>query len=159
MLAHHPQSPLPPHRRAAFAGLAIAPYDPGLRFLLEVDAEVVRERIDLPASAGSTVAFERAGVVHLPSIGDLDVWWLSGYGGGIFVPMRDAAAGVRTYGGGRYLLDTAKGADLGGDDRHLVIDLNFAYNPSCAYDDRWVCPLAPPGNTVDVPVVAGELVI
>jgi len=78
-------------------------------------------------------------------------------GGGIFVPLKDRRTDGRVYPGGRYVLDTVKGADLGGDDGCLVVDLNFAYNPSCAYDPAWACPLAPPGNTVDVPVDAGEL--
>jgi uncharacterized protein (DUF1684 family) len=92
-------------------------------------------------------------------VGDLDVWWLGSYGGGVFLPVRDGLAGTETYGGGRYLLDTVKGADLGGDARHgeLVVDLNFAYNPSCAYDPAWVCPLAPAGNRLPGPVRAGEL--
>ena len=104
------------------------------------------------------VPFERVGVVHLPGVGDLDVWWLASYGGGIFVPIKDGLAGPRTYGGGRYVIDTVKGADLGGEGDSLVIDLNFAYNPSCAYDPAWACPLAPPGNVVKAAVDAGELV-
>ena len=55
------------------------------------------------------------------------------------------------------MLDAVTGADLGGRDGWLVIDLNFAYNPSCAYDPAWACPLAPPGNVLDHPVPAGEL--
>jgi uncharacterized protein (DUF1684 family) len=100
-------------------------------------------------------------VLHLPDIGDLDVWWLDSYGGGIFVPVKDALSGKETYGAGRYLLDTVKGADLGGDvdlatgHGTLVVDLNFAYNPSCAYDPAWACPLAPPGNIVPVPLRVG----
>ena len=75
------------------------------------------------------------------------------------MPVKDAAPGRTTYGGGRYLIDTVKGADLGGaaDGSTLVIDLNFAYQPSCAYDPAWVCPLASPGNTLPGEVVAGEL--
>jgi uncharacterized protein (DUF1684 family) len=103
------------------------------------------------------VAFERIGVVRLDGLGSLDVWWLTGYGGGVFLPVRDGLAGTETYGGGRYLLDTVKGADLGGAGGRLVVDLNFAYNPSCAYDPAWACPLAPPGNVLTAPVRAGEL--
>jgi uncharacterized protein (DUF1684 family) len=86
------------------------------------------------------------------------VWWLGGYGGGVFVPVKDGSSGRTSYGGGRYLLDTVKGADLGGDaaQGRLVLDLNFAYNPSCAYDAAWACPLAPAGNVLDVDVPAGE---
>ena len=72
--------------------------------------------------------------------------------------MRDALAGTPggTYGGGRYLLDTIKGADLGMSHDRLVIDLNFAYNPSCAYDPAWTCPLATRANTLAVDVPVGE---
>jgi hypothetical protein len=86
----------------------------------------------------------------------LDVWWLAQYAGGVFVPLRDGTAGSETYGAGRYLLDTAKGADLGGTDRELVLDLNFAYHPSCRYNPSWVCPLAPDGNRIVLPIRAGE---
>jgi uncharacterized protein (DUF1684 family) len=78
------------------------------------------------------------------------------------VPFRDRTAGVSTYGAGRYLIDTVKGADLGGDVDlttgvgSLVLDFNFAYHPSCAYDPAWVCPLAQPGNVLDVEVPVGE---
>ena len=107
------------------------------------------------------VPFERIGQLSLPTGDTLDVWRLQTYGGGIFLPVRDGSAAHvgGTYGGGRYLLDTIKGADLGvGADRtSLVIDLNFAYNPSCAYDPDWACPLAPPGNIVAAKIGVGEL--
>jgi len=84
------------------------------------------------------------------------LWWLDQYGGGLFLPLRDTTAGTTSYGAGRYLLDTAKGADLGSVGQALVIDLNFQYHPSCRYDSRWVCPLAPHDNVIDVPIRAGE---
>jgi len=157
LLATHPQSPVPPAARAAFTGVPVAPYDPALRFHAEVDTSVAAARIEVATGTDGVVPFERVGVVHLPGVGDLDVWWLVGYGGGIFLPIRDTRDDGATYPGGRYVLDTVKGADLGGDDGYLVVDLNFAYNPSCAYDPAWACPLAPPGNSVPVPVDAGEL--
>ena len=86
----------------------------------------------------------------------LEVAWLAAYGGGVFLSFRDATSGRESYGGGRYLLDTVKGADLGEDDGRLVLDFNFAYNPSCAYDPGWVCPLAPPANRLTVAVETGE---
>jgi hypothetical protein len=164
----HPDSPLPAAQRHTFGGLRYADYDPSLRWTLPVEPDQSLEgagpqRLEVTTGTDGVVTFERIGVVHLPSLGSLDVWWLTGYGGGVFVPLRDATSradpgsGTATYGGGRYLLDTVKGADLGGDDTHLVIDLNFAYNPSCAYDAAWACPLAPPGNVLDAPVHAGEL--
>jgi uncharacterized protein (DUF1684 family) len=157
LLATHPESPVPAADRAAFAGVPVAPYDPALRFRVELDDATEPIRIELATGTDGIVPFERVGVVHLPGVGDLDVWWLASYGGGIFVPVRDTRADSATYPGGRYVLDTVKGADLGGNDGFLVVDLNFAYNPSCAYDPAWACPLAPPGNTVPVAVDAGEL--
>jgi uncharacterized protein (DUF1684 family) len=159
LLAHHPDSPLPEAERARFSGLTVAPYDPAFRFEVEIDTEVPPLRIEVPTATDGVIPYERVGVAHLPGLGPLDVWWLASYGGGVFVPVKDALAGARTYGGGRYVLDTVKGADLGGSptDGRLVIDLNFAYNPSCAYDARWSCPLAPPGNVLGEPVPAGEL--
>ena len=86
----------------------------------------------------------------------LELYWLEGYGGGLYVPFADATSGAGSFGGGRYLLDTVKGADLGTDDGRLVLDFNFAYNPSCAYDPQWLCPLAPPANRLPIEVRAGE---
>jgi uncharacterized protein (DUF1684 family) len=157
LLATHSESPILAGERVAFTGVPVAPYDPRLRFTAPVDTRVEYVRIEVTTGTDGTVPFERAGVVHLPGVGDLDVWWLASYGGGIFVPIRDTRTDAATYPGGRYVIDTAKGADLGGDDGSLVVDLNFAYNPSCAYDPAWACPLAPAGNVVAVPVTAGEL--
>lgn len=153
LFAHHPAGPLLPADRASFVGLPVAPYDPALRFEVPVDpAEPLRR--EAVTGTDGTVVFERIGTVTLPAVGTLDVWWLDQYGGGLFLPLKDPGPG---YGGGRYLLDTVKGADLGSTERGLVVDLNFAYPPSCAYDPAWACPLPPPGNVVDVPVTVGEL--
>ena len=159
LFRHHPDSPLPPQDRQGFEGLAVASYDPTMRFEAEVDSDVEQHRLAVPTGTDGIVPFVRIGRVHLDGLGDLDVWWLASYGGGVFVPVKDALAGTLTYGGGRYLIDTVKGADLGGNAaaRTLVIDFNFAYNPSCAYDPAWACPLAPPGNVLAHPILAGEL--
>jgi uncharacterized protein (DUF1684 family) len=157
LLGSHSQSPIPPEHRAGFGGVPVAPYDPTLRYTVPVDTDVAPARIEVQTGTDGVVPFERAGVAHLPGVGDLDVWWLASYGGGIFVPIKDARTDGATYPGGRYLIDTVKGVDLGGSEGSLILDLNFAYNPSCAYDPAWACPLAPPGNTVHVPVTAGEL--
>jgi uncharacterized protein (DUF1684 family) len=90
---------------------------------------------------------------------ELEVYWLEGYGGGVFLPFADATSGTETYGAGRYLLDTVKGADLGADGDRLVLDFNFAYQPSCSYDPRWTCPLAPRANRLPMPVLAGERLV
>jgi len=176
LFATHPSSPLLPEDAADFTGLPTRPYDPAWRFEVELqdasglgdEPEDGRKRMDVPTGTDGVVPFERIGFVDVPGVGTLDVWRLASYGGGIFIPVKDALAGKLggTYGGGRYLVDTVKGADLGvgsgsrspaGDSLGtLVLDFNFAYNPSCAYDPAWACPLAQPGNTVAVEIPVGE---
>jgi uncharacterized protein len=155
LFARHPDSPLDEAARASFPGLPYAAYDPSLRF--EAALEIAPpEHLDVPTAADGVVSLDRIGRVALGDLGRLDVWWVGGYGGGVFLPLKDGSAGRTTYGGGRYLLDTIKGADLGGDHSRLVVDLNFAYHPSCTYDPRWSCPLAPEGNRLTAPIDAGE---
>jgi uncharacterized protein (DUF1684 family) len=160
LFAGHPASPLLPDDRAAFTGLTVAAYDPDWRFEVEVHRADEPHRIKVETGTDG-VPFDLIGSVRLPYIGSLDVWRLASYAGGLFLPLKDALAGKSggTYGGGRYLLDTVKGADLGpgtGDDS-LILDFNFAYNPSCAYDPMWACPLPQAGNIVTVEVPVGEL--
>jgi hypothetical protein len=117
--------------------------------------------IELPLSAGGTMAMRRIGHVEIPFAAgprQLGVFWMAGYAGGLFIPFRDATNGSETYGAGRYLIDAAKSADLGGDAgrRTLILDFNFAFHPSCAFDPKWACPLAPPSNRLDIPIRAGE---
>jgi uncharacterized protein len=159
----HPQSPLLPDDPLRATGIPYWPYDPRLRFVLALVPPDRDETLAVPTPGDGTIALRLAGHVTLPLTVPVrvDVWWLHQYGGGIFIPLRDGTAGTSSYGGGRYLLDTAKGADLGNEGRAasplLVVDLNFAYHPSCRYNPAWVCPLAPPGNTTPVPIAAGEI--
>jgi uncharacterized protein (DUF1684 family) len=158
LFAHHSQSALPPERRAGFDGLSYFPHDPAGRVLADV-VPAERRRYDVASSDGATMAFDRVALARFALGGEpceLELYWLAGYGGGLFVPFADATAGEETYGAGRYLLDTVKGADLGMDDGRLVLDFNLAYNPSCSYDPRWACPLAPPPNRLAIPVRMGE---
>ncbi len=178
LFAHHPQSPLRVKARAAAEGLAYWPYEPMYRMTVDWDpmggsagqhdeegpngsaGSTVRP-LALPSSGPGSISFRRVARVQLqgPLAGRaLTVFWIDAYGGGLFLPFRDATSGAETYGAGRYLLDTIKGADHGGDMAagSLVLDFNLAFHPSCAYDPRWVCPLAPQENTLDVPVLAGE---
>jgi uncharacterized protein len=178
-----PQSPLLPERHAAFRGLPYWPYDPAWRMTVRLepfDVAPVGPHDELPAlaaplgapagpfgglalpnSGSANPSFRRIGQVALagPLAGHrLAIFWLEGYGGGLFVPFRDATSGTETYGAGRYLLDTIKGTDHGGDAAtgELLLDFNMAYHPSCAYDPRWSCPLAPAENRLAVPVPVGE---
>ena len=150
----HPDSPIPEPQRHAFGGLSYWPHDPALRFEVELEPAEPQRSMAL-SGAGDPYPLDRIGRARLP-VGTLDVYWVAVYGGGVFLPFRDATNGDTTYGAGRYVLDTVKGADLGSSDRRLVVDFNYAYHPSCAYDPMWSCPLAPPANRLMAPVEAGE---
>jgi uncharacterized protein (DUF1684 family) len=168
----HRQSPVPARARSAFRARHW-PYDPALRFsAVAVESKPGPEfppdpgqpqarSLALPNSGAETLGFRRIGTLAIPfPAGErsLSLFWMEGYAGGLFLPFRDATSGVETYGAGRYLLDTAKSADLGAGARPgtLVLDFNFAYQPSCAFDPKWACPLAPPENRLDIAVRAGE---
>jgi uncharacterized protein (DUF1684 family) len=154
----HPQSPIPAVRRDSFLGCSYFDHDPSARVRAEV-SPLPPESREIVTSTGVSYSFTRFGeaafeLYEAPCT--LELYWLEGYGGGVFVPFGDGTSGETTYPAGRYLLDTVKGADLGSLDGKLVFDFNFAYNPSCAYDPRWVCPLAPTANWLPVSVRAGE---
>lgn len=154
LLAEHPQSPVAD--RAGFAGLTVGDYDPDWRVTARLEA-AAPQRVEVATSTGDVVPFDRVGRLRTPW-GTLDAWWLGSYGGGLWIPVRDAGSGSLSYGGGRYLYDTVKGADLGTTlDGELVLDLNFLYAPSCAHDARRSCPLPPEGNVLDVVVPVGDL--
>jgi hypothetical protein len=157
LFRNHPQSPLPADDPLRDTGLPYWPYDPDLRFTVPLLPPREPTTLALPTDNDGSTDMALIGHVRLPSLdAEIDVWWLRQYAGGLFLPLRDGSAGQTSYGGGRYALDTAKGADLGGPADHLVIDLNFLYHPSCRYDVAWQCPLAPPGNTIAAVVQAGE---
>jgi uncharacterized protein (DUF1684 family) len=117
--------------------------------------------VSLPNSGDDAPVFRNVGLVRL-ALPDgerrLSVFWVTGYAGGLFIPFRDATNGRETYGAGRYLVDAAKSHDLGADEEtgELILDFNFATQPSCAFDPKWACPLAPPENRLDLEVRAGE---
>ena len=153
----HPASPIPPPARRTFVSTPFFAYDPAARVtavLTDADhlrTEIVGSHGTFGATRVAVAGFELHGALCT-----LDLFWLDGYGGGLFLPFRDLTSGITSYGAGRYLLDTVKGADLGADAGGLILDFNFAYNPSCAYAPRWACPLAPPGNRLDLALEAAE---
>lgn len=158
LFSRHPQSPFPPDRRKIFRGIEYFEYDPAFRVLADVEPAEPSD-IALPGSAGETFSATRFAAARFELDGAervLGLHWLEGYAGGLFLSFRDATSGRETYGACRYLLDTVKGADLGSEGDRLILDFNFAYNPSCSYDPRWACPLAAPDNRLEVPVRAGE---
>ena len=164
LFREHPQSPLPPADRPGFRSMHFD-HDPELRFVVPVEPAPAEDpggpAMQLPNSGADTLSFRRIGTVRLPfPAGEhrLSVFWMAGYAGGLFIPFRDATNGRETYGAGRYVVDAAKSHDLGTDEAtgDLILDFNFATQPSCAFEPRWACPLAPPENRLHVEVRAGE---
>ncbi len=158
LFREHSQSPLAPDDPLRETGVPYWPYDPRLRFSVPVLKAARPARRSLPTEGEEVTELRQVGWVELPeALGPrLAVWWLAQYGGGLFVPFRDQTAGSESYGAGRYLLDTVKGADLGLDDGRLVLDFNFSFHPSCRYDAAFRCPLAPPESVLAGAVRAGE---
>lgn len=181
IFAQHPQSPLSIEQRGSFTGLSYFPYNPDLRIEALLKPEQATDEVILLADGPHTLPMRRAArlefvVEHTPV--QLVVYWLDVYGGGLFLPFRDATCPDESYGGGRYLFDTVKGSDLLRQDSEfgaesklrvegedvmqgyaggrVVLDFNYAYNPSCAYNSQWACPLAPRENWLPVPIRAGE---
>ena len=155
----HPQSPIEPQHRRYFEALPFFPYDPALRFAIALDPAAGQDR-EAEAGDDGTLRlrpFARTRGLQYLLGAELTLYWLVSYGGGVLLPFADATSGQDTYGGGRYLLDTIKSADLGKAPGGLtILDFNFAYNPSCAYSPRYACPLAPPENRLPAAVRAGE---
>lgn len=156
----HPQSALDAAQKAAFTELRYFAYDPAYRVTAQVDTAVEQQIFEVDLGDDGHFSYQRFGQVTftLPTgSGSLSLFWIRGYGGGLFLPFGDATNREQTYGGGRYLYDTIKGADPGAGRTEIVLDFNYAYNPSCAYHHRWVCPLAPPENKLTFPIPAGEI--
>ncbi|WP_104090090.1 DUF1684 domain-containing protein [Arthrobacter sp. GMC3] len=155
----HPASALSAAAKANFTGLPVAAYNPDFRFECVPSTEGAGQEMLVQTGTDGTVPFEQLGTLDVPGIGALALWQLRSYGGGIFLPFRDASSGADggSYGGGRYLLDTIKGANLGRSGGAFILDFNFAYNPSCAYDEAWACPLPGPSNRLAARIPVGEM--
>lgn len=159
LFKEHDQSPLDAGQRRTFHSLSYHPYVRQARLagtLTPLDSAETRS-MTLPDEG--QFRYTKVAWVHFRwkrEEARLALFWIEGYGGGLFLPFGDASNGRTTYGGGRYLYDTIKGADLGAGKEQIVLDFNFAYNPSCAYNDRWVCPLPPPENRLEFAIRAGE---
>ncbi len=162
----HPQSPIEPEERVAFAGLRYFDYEPRFRVAARMEPADGSELVIDTGGEDGAVRYRRAGSLVFQLDGEesrLTVLSLAQYAGGLFVPFRDLTSGRETYGGGRYLFDTAKDTDglvleVTAGSADVIVDFNYAYNASCAYSPRWACPLAPPENHLAVAVRAGEMV-
>ena len=146
-----PQSPLTTDQRRAFAGLAYFDENPALVIKGTIDLNVEPGEVRMATSAGDEQVYQRYGVVRFRVDGDTAqvVLYASDDSDELFIPFRDATSGRDTYGAGRYLEVQAHGDDV-------TIDFNYAYNPNCAYDPAWSCPLPPAENWLKVPISAGE---
>ena len=161
----HPQSALDQEQKQEFQGLRYFPYNPAMCVEAGIERDVEPQLLNVAMNAEETMTMTAVGRLHFTLEGvkvTLLLYWLNIYGGGLFLPFRDTTSPAESYGGGRYLFDTIKGSDflqvpgVLGNER-IVLDFNYAYNPSCAYSDRWVCPLAPIENRLKVSVRAGEM--
>ena len=148
-------SPLTPEQRASFAGLSYYVEDPSLVVRGRLEPADDPEPFAVPTSTGAEQVYRRAGVLRFvvdgrpAAITLLSV--VDGHQHGFFVPFRDATNRDETYPAGRYLEVDPPDAD-----GVVTLDFNDAYNPWCAYNDDWSCPLPPPENWLDVPIRAGE---
>ena len=159
LMREHPDSPIVAEARAEWQGPQWYSYDPKFRVRGVIDTKEPRHTFEISLAADGVLRCTRVGHARFSVEGtgaSLAMYWLGGYGGGLWLPFSDHTSGTDTYGGGRYLYDTIKGADLGIVGNDIVLDFNFAYNPSCAYDERWSCPLSPPENRLPFAVTAGE---
>lgn len=147
----HPESPLTPAQRATFTGLRYFPEDATLRMVLPIEPLDQPAVLVLQTSAGDTQEYRRLGQLRFRVEGQAARLTLfADEAGGLFLPFADALAGRETYGAGRYLEpELLEGA-------RVLIDFNLAYNPYCAYNDNWSCPLTPPENRLKVAIRAGE---
>ena len=152
-------SPVSPEKKKKFKAIEVFDYEPNLRFSVDLKPSISESlEFDL-GEDGLLKASPHARTCGLEEhIGsELEVYWMDGYGGGLFIPFKDKTSGAETYGGGRYLVDAIKGSDLGLDETgKMILDFNFAYNPSCSISDAYVCPLAPSLNVLPKKIIAGE---
>jgi hypothetical protein len=156
----HAQSALNEEQQKNFKGLNYFDYDPGWRKLASLDFNVDPVEIELSLNADGVLRispYASATWRHRDAAFQLMIYEIKGYGGGLFLPFRDQSyKQADVYVGTRYLLDSIKGADLGIENGKLILDFNYAYNPSCAYNSKWDCPLAPQENWLNLAILAGE---
>jgi uncharacterized protein (DUF1684 family) len=153
VFAKDPHSPLTPEQRRSFRGLEYFDENPGLVITGTVDREIEHDEVRMATSGGEEQVYERYGLLRF-RVDDQPtevVLYASDDSDELFIPFRDTTSGHETYGAGRYLEVHAHGDDV-------TIDFNYAYNPNCAYDPSWSCPLPPPENWLKVPIRAGEKV-
>lgn len=148
--SHDSQSPLTQNQWKSFDGLNYFPENPDLRLELTLEEFPVKEEGAIQTSTGDVQYFQRVGRVQFAVNGELAALTVFSNEHGYFLPFVDSLAGKETYPAGRYI----EPKELGGG--RLLIDFNYAYNPYCAYNPRWSCPLTPFENRLKVAITAGE---
>ena len=148
--AEEPQSPLTSAQKKDFRGLKYFPPNPKLKLKLELVAFKQPEPIEMQTSTGDIRDFYRIGKVHFEIDGEPAELSLYQNEDGYFLPFIDSLAGKETYPAGRYLDPEPLGGGI------FLVDFNLAYNPYCAYNDNYSCPLTPAENRLHVPIRAGE---
>ncbi len=165
LFASHPQSAFDQEQKQQFHGLRYFPYNPSMCVEADIETDIEPQLLNVAMNAEETMTMTTFARLHFTLNAvklSLSLYWLNIYGGGLFLPFRDTTSPAESYGGGRYLFDTIKGSDFlttpgTSTQERILLDFNYAYNPSCAYNDRWVCPLAPIENRLNVPIRAGEM--
>lgn len=147
---YHPQSPLTDEQKAKFQGLKYFPENSKLRFELPVEEFETQEKVQIQTSTGDIQEYNRLGKIHFEVKGQSVELTVLHYEYGLFLPFVDSLAGKETYGAGRYLEPEELAGGV------LEVDFNLAYNPYCAYNDLYSCPLTPWENRLKVPIRAGE---
>ena len=145
------QSPLTPDQQRTFGGLQYYPENPALRLELALERYSKPDEVILATSTGDEREYLKVGQIRFDVDGQEAVLQLFEDDYGFFLPFLDATAPDETYGAGRYLEPHEIRADV------VYVDFNLAYNPYCAYNERWSCPLPPSANRLKVRIEAGEM--
>ena len=148
------QSPIPSLKRRKFKGLSYFPLDSKYAFKLELHEHAEKKAIETKDSKGNIRNYIAWGEFIFTIDGaehTLQAYKTDAEEKILFIPFKDGTSGKDTYGAGRYL-DMEPEADGKWD-----LDLNKAYNPWCAYNHNYACPLVPPENWLEVRIEAGEM--
>ena len=149
---HDPESPLTSAQKATFSGLRYFDEEPSLRFTLQVQPFPEQKIIEMQTTTGGVASFVRWAKIAF-SLDDAPAGltvYKDASDGSFFLPFADSTSGDETYGAGRYVEPEAQS------DVSLLVDFNYAYNPYCAYNEEWACPITPAENRLRVPIRAGE---
>ncbi len=146
----HPQSPFTREQKQNFHGLNYFPENDVMRLEVKVDEFPVKERFEMQTSTGDVQVYEKFGKFQFEVDGEKAELTIYKSEHGFFLPFVDSLAGRETYPAGRYL----EPEPLPGS--RFFVDFNIAYNPYCAYNEIWSCPITPAENRLKVEVRAGE---